>query len=142
MSHINNRENGYRKNKKVIMKIEVSIGEIVDKLSILKIKKQEIKNKEKLDNINKEYEYLYSIVFNEMKIDVEDFNSLFDINKKLWIVEDLIRIKEKNSEFDSEFIELARSVYITNDIRSEIKKSINIKYNSEFLEEKSYDSIS
>jgi hypothetical protein len=120
------------------MNIEVSIGEIIDKLSILSIKKEEIKNSEKLENITKEHDYLWNIVFNSIKVDFQDFENLKDINKKLWIIEDKIRKKEKSKEFDIDFIELARSVYITNDIRSDIKKDLNIKYKSNFVEEKSY----
>lgn len=120
------------------MEIEVSVGEIVDKLSILRIKKNNITEPEKLDNINKEYDYLYHKVFQELKIETSDFYELIMVNEILWGVEDSIRLKEKNKEFDSDFIEMARSVYITNDRRSEIKKRINLKYSSNFVEEKSY----
>lgn len=121
------------------MKIEVSVGEIVDKLSILKIKKNNIKDETKLININKEYDYLFQIVFDELKIEEEDFYNLVIINERLWGIEDSIRDKERESLFDSEFIELARSVYFTNDRRAEIKKDINLKYGSLFVEEKSYN---
>lgn len=120
------------------MKIEVSIGEIVDKLSILKIKTEFIKDEEKLNNVKKEYDYLYDIVFNEMKIEQSDFFDMVSINQKLWNIEDDIRNKEKSKEFDDEFIRLARAVYVTNDKRAEVKKVINIKYGSLFVEEKSY----
>ena len=120
------------------MKIEVSIGEIVDKLSILQIKTDFIKDEEKLANVKKEYDYLYDIVFNEMKIEQSDFLNMVTINKKLWDIEDNIRDKERIKTFDDEFIELARSVYFTNDKRAEIKKQINMKYGSLFVEEKSY----
>jgi hypothetical protein len=120
------------------MKIEVSIGEIVDKLSILQIKTDFIKDEEKLANVKKEYDYLYDIVFNEMKIEQSDFLNMVTINKKLWDIEDNIRDKERIKTFDNEFIELARSVYFTNDKRAEIKKQINMKYGSLFVEEKSY----
>ena len=120
------------------MEIEVSIGEIVDKLSILRIKKLNITDKDKLNNIIKEYDYLFEIVFNKLKIDSEDFNELQIINKSLWDIEDKIRDKERQKSFDEEFIELSRSVYIKNDLRSNIKKQINIKYGSSFVEEKSY----
>jgi len=121
------------------MKIEVSVGEIVDKLSILKIKKNNIKDETKLININKEYEYLFQIVFDELKIEEGDFYNLVIINERLWDIEDSIRDKERESSFDAEFIELARSVYFTNDRRAEIKKDINLKYGSLFVEEKSYN---
>ena len=120
------------------MKIEVSIGEIVDKLSILQIKTGFIKDEEKLNNVKKEYNYLYHIVFNEMKIEQSDFFDMVSINQKLWKIEDDIRDKERDKNFDSEFVELARSVYVTNDKRAEVKKGINFKYSSEFVEEKSY----
>jgi hypothetical protein len=121
------------------MKIEVSVGEIVDKLSILKIKKNNIKDETKLININKEYDYLFQIVFDELKIEEDDFYNLVIINERLWGIEDSIRDKEREPLFDSEFIELARSVYFTNDRRAEIKKDINLKYGSLFVEEKSYN---
>lgn len=124
------------------MKIEVSVGEIVDKLSILKIKSDNITDLDKLKNINKEYEYLYTIVFDDLKVSQEDFSELVSINQKLWVIEDDLRDKEFVQEFDSVFIELARSVYFVNDKRAEIKKEINIKYGSLFVEEKSYKSYS
>ena len=120
------------------MKIEVSIGEIVDKLSILQIKTTFIKDEEKLNNVKKEYDYLYDIVFNEMKIEQSDFFDMVVINQELWKIEDDIRDKERAKEFDDEFIRLARAVYVTNDKRAEVKKSINLKYGSLFVEEKSY----
>jgi hypothetical protein len=121
------------------MNIEVSTGEIVDKLSILQIKKNNITDNEKLINIDKEYDYLYKIVFEDLKIDKEDFYKLILINEKLWQIEDDLRIKESQKEFDEEFIELARNVYYTNDERANIKKQVNIKYGSDFVEEKSYN---
>lgn len=120
------------------MDIEVSIGEIVDKLTILRLKKLNITESNKLININKEYDYLYEIVFHKLKIETEDFNSLFSLNKILWDVEDKIREKESKKDFDQDFIEMARTVYITNDQRFNLKKKINIKYNSSFVEEKSH----
>jgi len=121
------------------MKIEVSIAEIIDKLSILEIKKNNIIQADRLKNVINEYDYLYNIVFEDLKISKEDYKSLLEINKKLWDIEDHIRICEKKSKFDYEFIQLARNVYITNDLRSNIKKTLNIKYNSTFIEEKSYE---
>lgn len=120
------------------MNIEVSVGEIIDKLSILELKKLNIKDNDKLKNIIKEYDYLYNIVFNDLKIHQDDFTLLLNVNQTLWEVEDKIRDKERIKTFDNEFVELARLVYITNDKRSNIKKQINIKYNSGFIEEKSY----
>ncbi len=124
------------------MKIEVSIGEIVDKLSILRIKKNNITDSAKLVNVNKEYDYLYEIVFGELRVAEDDFLKLASINGKLWDIEDLLRDKENIREFDQDFVELARSVYYTNDERAEIKKMINIKYGSLFVEEKSYKNYS
>jgi hypothetical protein len=125
------------------MKIEVSIGEIVDKLSILHIKKDNITDESKLENINKEYLYLHEIVFSELKISYdEDYARLLEVNKSLWVIEDDLRDKERINEFDQDFIDLARSVYYTNDKRAEIKKEINLKYGSLFVEEKSYKNYS
>ena len=121
------------------MRIEVSVGEIVDKLSILDIKRRKITDESKLYNIEKEYNYLYQIVFTDLKIDMNDYNKLLSINENLWEIEDDIRLKEKNKIFDNDFIKLARLVYVTNDHRFEVKKSINIKYKSNFYEEKSYE---
>jgi hypothetical protein len=122
------------------MNIEVSHGEIVDKLTILQIKKENITDPIKLDNIVKEYDYLLSVVENDLGISTlsPEYLELFSINKELWIIEDDIRDKERNKEFDDEFIKLARSVYYTNDVRAKIKKEINLKYSSGFVEEKSY----
>jgi hypothetical protein len=120
------------------MKIEVSVGEIVDKLSILKIKTNNIKDSQKLENVTKEYNYLYDIVFDELKISEDDFYNLVLINEKLWDIEDKLRDKERDKSFDDDFTQLARSVYFTNDKRAEIKKEINMKYGSLFVEEKSY----
>ena len=122
------------------MEIEVSVGEIVDKLSILQIKTKNITDNDKLKNITKEYLYLHEIVFSKLNISHDDqYVRLLEVNRELWDIEDKIRDKERDKEFDSEFIELARSVYFTNDKRAEIKKEINLKYNSTFVEEKSYN---
>jgi len=122
------------------MKIEISHGEIVDKLTILQIKKTNIIDPIKLDNIVKEYDYLLSVVENDLGISIEspEYSELLSINNELWVIEDDIRDKERDKVFDNEFIELARSVYTTNDKRAEIKKKINLKYGSLFVEEKSY----
>jgi hypothetical protein len=120
------------------MKIEVSIGEIVDKLSILQIKKNNIKDPEKLANVTKEYQYLHEIVFANLNIDFNDYQRLVHINDRLWTIEDDIRDKERKGEFDDQFIFIARSVYQKNDERARIKKDINLKYGSDFVEEKSY----
>ena len=121
------------------MKIEVSTAEIVDKLSILHIKKENITDTIKLSNVTNEYIYLYDIVFEDLKIFHYDYIALKTVNELLWEIEDEIRIKEARGEFDDYFIELARKVYKTNDRRAAIKKEINLKYGSQFIEEKSYE---
>ena len=122
------------------MNIEVSHGEIVDKLTILQIKKENITDPNKLDNIIKEYEYLFSVVENDLGISTSssEYLELLSVNKDLWVIEDDIRDKERQKEFDEDFVSLARSVYYTNDVRAKIKKEINLKYSSGFVEEKSY----
>ena len=124
------------------MNIEVSHGEIVDKLTILQIKKENITDPSKLDNIIKEYNYLLSVVEIDLGISTSspEYLELLSINKELWVIEDDIRDKERVKEFDDDFIKLARSVYYTNDVRAKIKKEINLKYSSGFVEEKSYQS--
>ena len=124
------------------MNIEVSHGEIVDKLTILQIKKENIIDSIKLGNIVKEYNYLLSVVENDLGISTEspEYLELLSINKELWVIEDDIRDKERLKEFDDDFIKLARAVYYTNDVRAKIKKEINLKYSSGFIEEKSYQS--
>ena len=120
--------------------IPISKGELVDKVTILQIKLENIKDKNKTENIKKEYNELKDILENDNGIfeNDKDYQDLLDINRKLWKIEDGIRDKERVKEFDNEFIELARSVYFTNDIRSDIKKTINITKGSTFVEEKSY----
>jgi hypothetical protein len=122
------------------MNIEISHGEIVDKLTILQIKKENITDPSKLDNVIKEYDYLFSVVENDLGISTlsAEYLELLSVNKDLWDIEDDIRDKERQKEFDDDFIKLARAVYYTNDIRAKIKKEINLKYSSGFVEEKSY----
>ena len=122
------------------MNIEVSHGEIVDKLTILEIKKKNITDVEKLNNVTKEYDYLVSIVENDLGTSLlsPEYKKLLSINQELWVIEDDIRDKERNKEFDEEFVKLSRAVYHTNDIHANIKKEINVKYSSGFVEEKSY----
>ena len=120
------------------MKIEISNGEILDKITILRLKLEHIFDKEKRANIIREYDFLKE-VSEKIKYSDNLYHELYLVNKALWKIEDDIRNKEKNKEFDEEFIELARSVYFTNDKRSEIKKKINLETNSEFVEEKSYE---
>ena len=118
----------------------VSLGELIDKITILEIKQKHMVGI-KLNNINKELEMLRNIIQDiKLEIDSELINNLKTVNKNLWVIEDSIRIKERNQEFDKEFIALARSVYKENDKRASIKKTINQNYNSELNEEKSYKS--
>lgn len=117
------------------MEIEVSNGEIVDKMTILEIKKEKCYDKYKLLNIEKELNYLKTIV-SFLNISDDLISSLREINKKLWDIEDNIRLCEKRFIFDENFISLARLVYHTNDKRFEIKSKINQNSNSNFKEEK------
>ena len=116
----------------------ISIGELIDKITILEIKKIYMTGI-KLKNINKEMKLLKNILQDKnLEINIALIKNLKKINKKLWEIEDNIRIKESKQVFDEEFIKLARSVYIENDKRAFIKKEINQKYNSDLVEEKSY----
>jgi len=121
------------------MTIEVSFGEVLDRISILAIKLNQIKDKDKLKNIQKEFSYISGRVPQSTFTDPLYFE-LCKVNQHLWNIEDDIRHKEKLSLFDDEFIQLARDVYFTNDKRADIKKEINIKYKSDIIEEKSYNS--
>ena len=122
------------------MKIEVSIGEVVDKYTILTIKKLFIHDNEKLVNIEKEWKIIKSALLKKYPETLtEPFTQeLYDINKKLWKVEDDLRDCEHKNYFGEKFVELAREVYQLNDVRAIIKKQINQKYGSELMEEKSY----
>jgi hypothetical protein len=120
----------------------ISIGELYDKISILQIKREKILDPDKLKNIEKELEELGMIlnnIWNKHGFDNVMFVHIKDINEKLWEIEDHIRIKERNKQYDEEFISLARSVYFWNDKRAVVKKEINLKYDSSIIEEKSYE---
>ena len=121
---------------------EISAGELIDKITILEIKKEKISNKEKLIEVNKELislnETLKKSINNESKISSFK-NDLKNINLKLWDIEDGKRSAEKNNKFDEKFIELARSVYKFNDERAKIKLAINIALGSNIKEVKSYE---
>lgn len=122
--------------------VEISIGEFFDKVTILEIKRARISDPLKLININKELDVLNHLLtklpFSRDKVKVE-VDELRQINEKLWVIEDDIRDKEAKKQFDQGFIELARLVYITNDRRSAVKRDINVKLGSDFVEEKSYE---
>ena len=123
------------------MEIEISNGELIDKLTILEIKLNYITALTQKDNIKKEYTYLkeksQTLILNPTIYNL--YRQLQKVNLKLWKIEDSIRLKEKLNEFDNEFINLARSVYKTNDERANIKKQINQITISTFIEEKSYE---
>ena len=117
----------------------VSLGELIDKITILEIKQIHMTGI-KLKNVDKELKLLRKILQDKnLEIDIDLINNLKEVNNNLWEIEDNIRIKESNQKFDKEFIQLARSVYKENDKRASIKKEINQKYNSELVEEKSYN---
>jgi len=120
--------------------IVVSVGELLDKLTILEIKKMKIKDEEKIIHIEKERSFLSDKSIEYLKDDKikECFDELLVINSKLWVVEDILRDMEAESRFDNEFIENARLVYKTNDKRFEVKNRINNLTNSVIKEQKSY----
>ena len=117
--------------------VPVSIGELFDKNSILEIKLDMIKDEEKLNQVKNELKHLKGNI-DRFPIPKELYEKLMSVNRKLWIIEDRLRIKEKNNEFDDEFIELARSVYYTNDERGDTKKEINTYFGSDINEVKDY----
>lgn len=124
------------------MKVEISTGELLDKISILEIKLLNIKDEEKIKNVYKELAILnpyFQDLLDGYGLSIKNlYYKLSKINKALWDIEDAIREKEALEEFDEEFVELARSVYITNDQRAAVKKEINLLTKSELVEEKSY----
>ena len=125
----------------MLINIPVSVGELVDKITILEIKKIKIKDKNKLLNVNRECKYLKEILRKKIKISLKikrEILALKKINLKLWNIEDKKRRAEKNNKFDSVFIKNARNVYIYNDIRAKIKYNINVLAGSKIIEEKSY----
>ena len=124
-----------------MIKVVLSVGELIDKITILQLKMKFIKNKKKLNNVSNELGTLKPLL-KENNLETPKINELFaelyEINLELWKIEDKIREKERQSDFKDEFISLARSVYFTNDKRAEIKKKINLISGSELVEEKSY----
>jgi len=116
------------------MNIPISTGELLDKISILSIKSQHTSN----SYVHKELQDLIKIAKKHQVYDASYISQLLQINRKLWKIEDDLRVLEKSQSFNQDFIELARSVYITNDRRAFIKKEINIKYNSTYQEVKLY----
>tara|TARA_B100000212_G_scaffold79037_1_gene56283 strand:- start:2145 stop:2525 length:381 start_codon:yes stop_codon:yes gene_type:complete len=120
------------------VEIEVSIGELYDKITILRIKKERITDADKLHNIKKELQYLENKVLNNDPIIENLTKELFEINSKLWDIENNKRRCESENNFGWGFIQLARDVYFYNDKRAEIKRKINIHTNSDVVEEKQY----
>ncbi len=121
--------------------VEVSIGELLDKISILDIKKDKIKDETKLEHILNEYNILKKEYDNKVKNDdtlSSLYSSLKEINSKLWVIEDEKRLCEKNADFGDEFIKLSRDVHFLNDERAKIKLEINIHTGSKIKEIKEY----
>jgi len=125
----------------MIINTPVSLGELVDKISILQIKNINIKDDQKLKLIREELELLNQTLNDHIKRDdIQKYiDSLIEINSKLWVIEDDIRDCERNKNFDQKFIDLARSVYLINDKRSKVKLDINKKFGSKIVEVKSYE---
>ena len=125
----------------MLINTPISLGELVDKISILMIKKKNISDSIKLEHVAKELEFLQKTLkkyISEDKIN-KFIEELVNINSKLWKIEDDIRECERNKLFDQTFIDLARSVYFTNDQRAKIKNDINKNFGSELVEVKSYE---
>ncbi len=126
---------------KMIVKIPVSVGELVDKITILEIKNKKIKDIKKLSNIKLELKLLNEF-FRKKKLNTKLIkklkNYLYNVNLKLWNVEDKLRDHEYKNKFNQNFVKLARKVYFLNDKRSKIKKDINESVGSKIIEEKSY----
>lgn len=123
-----------------MISVPVSVGELIDKLSILQVKKTKVKNTEKLEYIKKEFELLYNLsaeYLNDMTIE-NLYHELVTTNSNLWDIEDRLRILEKDGKFEGEFLDLARKVYFTNDKRFELKNEINSLTSSEIREVKEY----
>tara|TARA_B100001027_G_scaffold98548_1_gene67685 strand:- start:409 stop:798 length:390 start_codon:yes stop_codon:yes gene_type:complete len=123
--------------------VEVSVGELFDKISILEIKKDKIQNKEKIKFITDEYNLLKEQMTKNIKTDKNLerlFESLKDINSKLWVIEDDKRLCEKNSDFGEKFVKLSRDIHFLNDKRASIKLEINNHTGSKIKEIKEYTS--
>jgi hypothetical protein len=123
------------------VRVEISIGEFFDKLTILEIKRSRIRDADKLRNVDRELESLNRLLeglpFSRQDVR-EEVDELRALNERLWVIEDELRERESRKAFDDAFVELARAVYLTNDRRFEVKKAINRKLGSDFVEEKSY----
>jgi hypothetical protein len=127
------------------LKIAVSPGELIDRLTILEIKRAKIRDSVKLHNVNQAYESLNELLRAKVPLTprlTDLINELASINKKLWEAEDDLRDFERRQIFDDRFIQIARSVYVSNDHRSELKREIDELLNSPLIEEKYYRSLS
>ena len=129
----------------MLLSVPVSVGEVVDKLTILEIKSERIADEAKLANIRAELAQLRPLVSGGV-FDSAEVTALFDglraVNGALWDIEDKIRAEEAAGRFGDRFVELARAVYVTNDRRAELKKKINLATGSDLVEEKSYEDYS
>ncbi len=125
----------------MLINTPISLGELVDKISILIIKQKNITDETKLDHVKKELDFLQKILMNYVQQEeINNFlENLININSKLWNIEDDIRECERKKMFDQTFIDLARSVYFTNDERAKVKNDINKIFGSELVEVKSYE---
>jgi hypothetical protein len=123
----------------ILMKIEVSNGEIIDKLTIIQIKLERIRDKAKLVNLKKEYDELLSVSSSIISTADPLYTALYEVNCELWEIENRIRDFERKKDYGNDFISTARDVYFKNDKRSELKREINIKTSSGLIEEKSYE---
>ena len=124
-----------------LIAVPVSFGELLDKVSILRIKSERMSDPAKLANVQRELDELCGTwgESTQSKIDIDELlAALKAVNERLWVIEDDIRLKEKAQAFDDEFIRLARAVYFENDERARIKKDINLALGSAYVEEKSY----
>jgi len=123
----------------VIVLAPISIGELIDKITILELKLEFLTDTNKLENVNTELSHLNKILDELTLIDITvERDALKLVNRRLWHIENYKRECEKNQTFDDEFIETARQVYLKNDLRAEIKRRINIMVGSTIIEEKSY----
>jgi hypothetical protein len=123
--------------------VPISPGELLDKITILRIKSKRMSDAAKLANVRIELKVLEETwaVSAYSKVDIAaDVTALFEVNERLWVIEDDIRDQERTQQFDAEFIRLARAVYFENDERAAIKRRINVKLGSSIVEEKSYSS--
>ena len=125
----------------MLINTPISLGELVDKISILIIKQKNITDETKLDHVKKELDFLQKTLMNYVQQEeINDYlENLININSKLWNIEDDIRECERKKLFDQTFVDLARSVYFTNDERAKVKNDINKTFGSELVEVKSYE---